>query len=100
MKAALAQLAKDGVLGKHSARHAQAARCTRASPAPAREVPSPVSPSVELTSSADSGDVRDWAKIEKESLAFAEKKKSEGRFDAWNGKAPTYDLTQKRETVK
>ncbi|CAI4216102.1 unnamed protein product [Parascedosporium putredinis] len=60
VKAALAQLAKDGVLG----------------------------------------DVRDWAKIEKESLAFAEKKKSEGRLDAWNGKAPTYDLTQKRETVK
>ena len=44
--------------------------------------------------------VRDWAKIEKESLSYADKKKAEGRFESWTGKAPTYDLVSKHETVK
>jgi len=56
----------------------------------------------ELTISTDIIDssAKDWDKIEKESISYADRKKDEGRLGSWTGTAPTYDLVLGREIVK
>lgn len=59
-------------------------------------------PRTELTIPTDIIDssVKDWDKIEKESISYADRKKDEGRLGWWTGTAPTYDLVLGREIVK